>query len=44
MTEEAEGTFLEDVESDRALRQEWAGRAFGGEEPVVAVRVPCPFC
>ena len=38
------GTFLEDVESDRALRREWAGRAFSGEEPVVDVRVLCPFC
>lgn len=38
------GTSLEDVESDRALRREWAGRAFGGEEPVVDVSVLCPFC
>ena len=37
MMEEAEGVFLEEMESDQGLRSEWAGSASTGEEPKAEV-------
>ena len=44
MAVEAEGAFLEDMESDRALRRSGQGGLSVGKSPWLMWRVLCPFC